>query len=67
MKTFTTTEDRVVRLGEAWVVLGLPSRTGFDWVKKGILPRPLALGPRARGYRLSTLQKFLADREGAVS
>ncbi|MBU0589451.1 MAG: AlpA family phage regulatory protein [Gammaproteobacteria bacterium] len=65
MKLFTTTEDRIIRMGEAWVVLGLPCRTGYDWIKKGILPKPIALGPRARGYRLSTLRAFLDSRGNA--
>lgn len=62
LKTFTTTEDRVVRLGEAFAILGIPPRTGHHWIQKNILPKPLALGPRARGYRLSTLNAHLASK-----
>lgn len=66
MKTPTpATEDQVARLGKTWGLLGISARTGHYWIEKGILPKPLALGPRARGYRMSTLRAFLDSRQGA--
>ena len=62
-----TTEDRVARLSESWAVLGISARTGHYWVKNRILPQPMALGPKARGYRVSTLMAFLESREAAAS
>ena len=67
MKTFDTKEDRVVRMGEVFAILGVPSSTCYSWISKGLLPKPLALGPRARGYRLSTLNTILTSREVATA
>lgn len=61
----SVTEDPVVRLNQAAVILGIKRRTLYDWIADGLLPRPLELGPRARGYRESVLRQFLESRKGA--
>lgn len=40
---------------------------GREYRRRGIMPKPLELGPRARGYRQSTLRTFLESREVAAS
>lgn len=60
------TDDRIVRLCEVASFLGVTNRTLLNWRKLGILPTPIKIGPRAKGYRESTLRKFLDDRGGAA-
>lgn len=56
------TEDRVVRIQEFAARCSVSRRTLYDWMRIGLLPRPLKIGPRARGYRESTLYAFLDSR-----
>lgn len=61
------TDDPVVRLKDSAAVLGIKRGTLHAWVQRGIIQKPLELGPRARGYRQSTLRAFLDSREVAAS
>jgi len=56
-------DDRIVRMKEFAKTCGVARGTIYLWIENGLLPRPLELGPRARGYRYRTLREFLASRK----
>lgn len=55
-----TTSDRIVRLPELLAILQISRTTAYAWQKAGLLPRSVALGPRARGWKLSEIESFIA-------
>ena len=58
--------DRILRMAEAARMLGVSRPTLYVWVSRGLLPPPVEVGPRARGFRVSTLEAYLATRRGAA-
>ncbi|RQQ31936.1 AlpA family phage regulatory protein [Burkholderia stagnalis] len=54
------TSDRIVRLPELLAILQISRTTAYAWQKAGLLPRSVALGPRARGWKLSEIERFIA-------
>ena len=56
-------DDPLVRIKDLPPLLGVTLRTLQVWRQKGILPPPVQIGPRARGYHKSTLDKFIATRK----
>lgn len=56
-----TTSDRIVRLPELLAIFQISRTTAYAWQKAGRLPRSVALGPRARGWKLSDITRFLAS------
>lgn len=59
--------DRILRTGESAAKLGVSRATLYVWVKQGLLQPPLRIGPRASGWRESTLDAFIARREQEVA
>jgi len=58
------TEDRILRVAAAMDKLGAGCRqTLYGWVAKGILTPPIKIGLRASGWRESTLNEFIRQRE----
>ncbi|WP_281663541.1 helix-turn-helix transcriptional regulator [Paraburkholderia fungorum] len=57
----TQTSDRIVRLPELLATFQISRTTAYAWQKTGLLPRSVALGPRARGWKLSDIERFLAS------
>ncbi|RQN40816.1 helix-turn-helix transcriptional regulator [Paraburkholderia tropica] len=55
------TADRIIRLPELLAILQISRTTAYAWQKAGRLPRSVALGPRARGWKLSDVARFLAS------
>jgi len=55
-------DDPIIRPREAMRMLGIKNTTLYEWVKQGLLPAPIKLGPRATGWRKSTLDAFLDGR-----
>lgn len=58
--------DRAVTIAQACrskrnpnSILPCSRPTVYAWVKAGILPEPVAFGPRMRGWKLSTLRQWL--------
>ena len=51
--------DKILRLPQVKEYTGFPTSTIYDHVKKGFLPKPIQIGPRAVGWRLSDLEKWL--------
>lgn len=39
--------------------------TLYAWVKDGLFPPPVSLGPRVRAWRVETVREFIAQRGGA--
>ncbi|CAB4141096.1 AlpA Predicted transcriptional regulator [uncultured Caudovirales phage] len=54
-------DDRIFRPKEAAQYLGISPSTLYDYVKIGRLDKPLKIGKRASGFRLSSLEKFLSS------
>ncbi len=57
--------EQIIRLTAAAAMLGVHRQTVYRMVWKGMLPRPIKIGMRASGFRLSDLQYFLDAREKA--
>lgn len=55
--------SRVFRLKASFEFLGISPATGFRWIASGVLPKPLLLGPRARGYQFHTLEQILTSKQ----
>jgi len=60
--------DQIYQTKEATLLLGYKNRHSI-WrlVREGRLPQPLKLSPRRSGWRRSTLEQFLAEREKAAA
>ncbi|AJE99136.1 hypothetical protein SG18_14790 [Pandoraea apista] len=52
--------DRIVRLPELLAILQISRSSAYAWQKKGLLPHSIELGPRARGWKLSEIKRFIA-------
>lgn len=55
--------DPMIRFRDQEPITGLGRTTAYSYIKQGILPAPIKLGPRACGWRLSTLRAWLKARE----
>jgi prophage regulatory protein len=66
-QTETPQFDPVVQTADATRLLGYRDRHSL-WrlVREGKLAAPIKLTTRRSGWRLSTLEKFIADREKAA-
>jgi len=54
--------ERILRLPQVREYTGFPTSTIYDHVRKGLLPSPVKIGPRAVGWLLSDLEKWLEKR-----
>jgi len=54
---------RLARLPEVMAIIGVSKETILLWMRKGLFPRPLLLGPRARAWRLSEIQQWIDTRD----
>ena len=59
----TVGHDPIVRFKDVEKVIGCGRTTAYSYIKQGIMPAPIKLGPRACGWRLSTLRAWLSARE----
>ena len=57
--------DRILLTGAVVEMLSLSRPTVWRMIKKGTFPPPLQLSPRRIGWRASTIEKWLAEREAA--
>ena len=46
---------------------GLPASTLYDWISKGLFPRPIRLGARAVGWRIEDLEAWERSRQFGAS
>jgi len=58
--------DRILRRREVQALTGLSRSTIYQYIANGKFPRPVALGPRAVGWRESDIDRWIADREQAA-
>lgn len=58
-------DDPIIRPRDAMRMLGIKNTALYQWIKQGLLPAPIKIGPRASGWRKSTLDAFIAKREAA--
>ena len=56
-------DDPIYRPKKAMEYLDVKRTTLYQWVRTGILVAPIKLGPRARGWRKSQLDAFIASRQ----
>lgn len=58
--------DPMIRFKDQGPITGLGRTTAYTYIKQGIMPAPIQLGPRACGWRLSTLRAWLIAREQVI-
>ncbi len=56
---------RLLRLREVLEFVGVSEETLMLWVRRGIFPRPLEIGPRARAWRQDEISAWIQTRERA--
>jgi len=61
----TNPEDRMLRLREVLRMAGIGSSAAYEAMAKGEFPRSYRLVGRARGWKLSDIQQWIASREAA--
>lgn len=54
--------EKIIRLREVLDRTGLSRSMTYDLIEKEMFPRPLSLGARAVGWRLSSVQDWIAQR-----
>ena len=54
--------DRIIRVSELVGLFSISRSTVYAWIKAGLLPPAMKLGPRIVGWPLSTIKAFLAAR-----
>lgn len=59
-------DDRILRLPELRQKLGLSRTSIYELIKSAGFPRQIKLTTRASGWRLSAVERWLADRERAA-
>jgi prophage regulatory protein len=58
--------DPIWRRRTVLAQVGVSNSTLHAWIKAGRFPPPLELGPRARGWRRSVVEAFLANCTTAI-
>lgn len=58
-------EDRILRLPEVRAHTGLGRSRIYSLINEKRFPAPVALGARARGWRLSEIQKWMESLQRA--
>ena len=59
--------DKMLRRRDVEARCGVKCSTLYDWMKAGHFPRPLALGPKAVGWRESDVNAWLESRTTKAS
>lgn len=52
----------VIRISEAARTLGISRATLYRWIDRGLIDRPLQIGPRTVGWQRSYIDQFIANR-----
>jgi prophage regulatory protein len=55
--------ERILRRPEVERLTGLSRSTLYEWMRRGVFPRPVALRARLVGWRASDIAAWLAERE----
>ncbi|WP_080421356.1 helix-turn-helix transcriptional regulator [Burkholderia ubonensis] len=56
---------KILRLLGVLDVVGMSKSSWYDWVRRGLAPAPVKLGPRAVGWRAADIEAWLASRQSA--
>lgn len=56
---------KILRLVGVLDCVGMSKSSWYDWVRRGLAPAPVKLGPRAVGWRTEDIEAWLASRESA--
>lgn len=59
--------DRILRLPQVRELCGVGRSTLYDWMAKGLFPRPVKLGARAVGWRADDISAWLESRETSTA
>lgn len=65
--TSSTDFDPIIPPTKTAELLSTTRGNVWKWVRKGLLPAPIKLTPRRCGWRKSTLEQFIAEREKAAA
>lgn len=60
-----TTATKMLRLLGVLDLVGVSRSTWLDWVRRGIAPAPVRLGPRAVAWRSDSIEDFINSRQSA--
>lgn len=58
-------EDAVIRLPDVLRLFPVGKSTWWDGIRKGVYPKPIELGPRARGWRLGDVLALTRKTDAA--
>lgn len=58
--------DRLMRLSEVLSLIPVAKSTWWKWVAEGVAPAPVEIGPRARGWRASQIQRVMEGRNSGA-
>ena len=58
-------DDRILRLPELCQKLGLSRTSVYELIRSAGFPKQIKLTARASGWRLSAVERWLAEREAA--
>lgn len=56
---------QILRLPAVLAMIGCSKPTVYKWVKQGLFPAPLKIGPKASGWLLSEIHAWIEQRSGA--
>lgn len=57
-----TSKTQILRLPSVLTMIGCSKPTLYSWVRKGVFPAPLKIGPKATGWLLSEIEAWVAAR-----
>jgi len=57
---------QILKIKDVCALTGLSRASVYRLAAQGVFPRPLAIGPRASGWRLQAVQEFLDSRTSNV-
>lgn len=55
-------EVRILRKPEVKEITGLPDSTLYDYIKKGMFPPPIKIGPRSSGWLQSEVLEWVNEK-----
>lgn len=56
-------DDSFIRLKQVLELIPVSRSTFYAGQKRGLYPKPISIGPRARGYRVGAIKAWLRNPE----
>lgn len=56
--------ERILKLKEVVSIVGISRSSVFNYIKKGLFPTSVSLGPRRIGWFESDIQDWILSRKG---